>query len=78
MVSTSLVADGCVGEGVLWVVVEPVYCPPVASWHEMPVGVYGNLNTMMSELFLGVGQRFAVLDEQRGKGMPPVVEADVT
>src|SRR5262245_42680408 len=46
------VAGGCVFEPVAL-----VHGLPITSWHELPVGVYGDLNAAVSKLFLDVGQR---------------------
>ena len=39
----------------------------------MPIGVDGDLNRAMSKLFLDVGEGCAVLDQERGEGMPYTV-----
>src|SRR5712692_3705189 len=66
------VADGCIFQSV-----QLIHCLPVAAWHQMPVGVYGDLDAMVPHLFFHVGQGFTVLDEQRGEGMPEVMNADM-
>ena len=50
------VADGCIFE-----LVELVYCGLVPAWHEMPVGIDGNLDAVVSHLLFDIGQRFAIL-----------------
>ncbi len=42
----------------------------------LPPG-HRDLDAVVSELLLYIGEGFAILDEQRGEGMPEIVETDV-
>ena len=44
----------------------------------MAVEVHRDLDRVMTELILHVGERLAALDQERGVGVPEVVEADPT
>jgi hypothetical protein len=65
------VADGCFRR-----VIEAIHCLSVRARHEVPVGVYGELNGCVPELVTDMGERLLILDEQARVGMAEIVEAD--
>src|SRR5262245_16658619 len=70
---------GCVwvADGFVFQPIQPVHRCLIPAWHEMPVGVHGDLDATVPHLLFDVGQRLAVLDQEAGEGMPQVVHADI-
>src|SRR5712692_5066974 len=64
------VADGCIFQPV-----QLIHRLPITAWHQMPVGIDGDPDTVVSQLVFHVGQGFPILDQQTGEGMPQVVNA---
>ena len=58
MVGCGGVADGCLFEAV-----ELIDGLSVAPWDKAPIGVHRDFNTVMSELFFDVSERFAILGQ---------------
>jgi len=57
-------------------VVKGIDCLPVRARDQVAVRVDGDLDGVVAELLLDVGERFAVRDQPRREGMAQVVEPD--
>src|SRR6266851_5316885 len=77
---SALRVSGCgwVADGSVRSVVQPVHGLPVRTRHEMPIGVYRELDRGVSELVPHIGKDLAVLDKQVRESVAQVVEADAT
>ncbi len=59
-------------------VIETIHRAAIRPRYQVSVGVDGDLNAAVAQLLLYVNHAFTLLEEQRRKGMPEVVDADMT
>ena len=59
-------------------VVQSVYLCPIAPWYQVPVDVHRNLDGVVPHLLLHVGEGGSLLNEQASKGMPEIMETNMS
>ena len=55
---------------------QPIHGFTILTGHPVGVNVNGQLNAAVSQLFLDIRNGLAILNQQGGKGMSQIVEAD--
>jgi len=64
---------GCVG-GADGHIVQAINGCRVSPRNEAAIDIHGDLNAVMSPLLLNVHRRFSLLNQERGVGMPQIVD----